>query len=218
MSVILLGASLLDVIFEIWKNTRMKTFNTNELIADLKKITEDNITIVSKKFKHLSDEQKTWRPSRDSWNILEIFSHLNIYSAFYNSAFIEKIQKTKFKEVKDTFVSSPLGRSAWKSMKLGRANNIKRKFKAPKNYNPSNSPELVSEDAVEKFADNQREALDILDMAKTVNLRKVKIPISISKIVRLRLGDALMFVIYHNERHMQQAINIINHPKFPKKK
>ncbi|PHR45530.1 MAG: hypothetical protein COA32_12800 [Fluviicola sp.] len=213
-----MGASVLDVIFENWKNTRMKTFNTNELITDLKKITEDNITIVSKKFKHLSDEQKTWRPSRDSWNILEIFSHLNVYSAFYNSAFIEKIQKTKFKEAKDTFVSSPLGRSAWKSMKLGRANNIKRKFKAPKNYNPSNSPELVSSDAIEKFAKNQKEVIEILDLAKTVNLRKVKIPISISKIVRLRLGDALMFVIYHNERHMQQALNIIAHPKFPKKK
>lgn len=218
MSPILLGASVLDVIFENWKNTRMKTFNTNELITDLKKITEDNITIVSKKLKHLSDEQKTWRPSRDSWNILEIFSHLNVYSAFYNSAFIEKIQKTKFKEAKDTFVSSPLGRSAWKSMKLGRANNIKRKFKAPKNYNPSNSPELVSSDAIEKFAKNQKEVIEILDLAKTVNLRKVKIPISISKIVRLRLGDALMFVIYHNERHMQQALNIIAHPKFPKKK
>jgi len=213
-----LGASFLDVIFENWKITQMKTFNTNELIADLKKITEDNINIVSKKFKHLSDEQKSWRPSSDSWNILEIFSHLNIYSAFYNSAFIEKIQKTKFREAKDTFVSSPLGRSAWKSMKLGRANNIKRKFKAPKNYNPSNSPGLVSDDAVEKFADNQHEVIEILDIAKEVNLRKVKMPISISKIVRLRLGDALMFVIYHNERHMQQALNIIAHPKFPKKK
>jgi uncharacterized damage-inducible protein DinB len=196
----------------------MKTFNTNELIADLKKITEDNIAIASKKFKHLSEEQKNWRPSTDSWNILEIFSHLNIYSAFYHSAFIEKIQKTKFSEAKDTFISSPLGRSAWKSMKLGRANNIKRKFKAPKNYNPTNSPGLVADDAIEKFADNQQEVVGILDMAKAVNLRKVKIPISISKIVRLRLGDALMFFIYHNERHMQQALNIIDHPKFPKKK
>lgn len=213
-----MGASFLDVIFENWKKTEMKTFNTNELVADLKKITEDNIAIVTKKFKHLSDEQKTWRPSPDSWNVLEVFSHLNIYSAFYNSAFIEKIQKTKFKEAKETFVSSPLGRSAWKSMKLGRANNVKRKFKAPKNYNPSNSPGLVSDDAIEKFTDNQRVMVEILDMAKTVNLRKVKIPISISKIVRLRLGDALMFVIYHNERHIQQALNIITHPKFPKKK
>jgi uncharacterized damage-inducible protein DinB len=196
----------------------MKTFNTNELIADLKKITENNINIVAKKFKHLSDEQKTWRPSSDSWNILEVFSHLNIYSAFYHSAFKEKIQKTKFKEAKDTFVSSPLGRSAWKSMKLGRANNVKRKFKAPKNYNPSNSPSLISDDAVDIFSANQHEIMEILDMAKKVNLRKVKVPISISKIVRLRLGDALMFVIYHNERHMQQALNIISHPKFPKKK
>jgi hypothetical protein len=50
-----------------------------------------------------------------------------------------------------------------------------------------------------------------------VNLRKVKIPISISKIVRLKLGDALLFVVYHNERHMYQALSILSHAKFPKK-
>jgi hypothetical protein len=39
--------------------------------------------------------------------------------------------------------------------------------------------------------------------------------ISISKIIRLRLGDALLFVVYHNERHVQQAKNLLKHPKFP---
>ncbi|MEX1192290.1 MAG: DinB family protein [Brumimicrobium sp.] len=196
----------------------MKTFNTNQLLDDLKQITENNITLITKKFSHLSDEQKKWRPTSDSWNILEVFSHLNVYAKFYHTTFIDKIQKTKFKVAKDTFVSSPLGRSAWKSMKLGRANNVKRKFKAPKNYNPSNDESLISNDAISEFSENQKQLLDILEMAKQVNLRKVKIPISISKIVRLRLGDALMFVIYHDERHVQQALNILTHPKFPKKK
>ena len=103
-------------------------------------------------------------------------------------------------------------------MKLGRAKNIKRKFKAPKNYNPTHEKTLIAAEAVELFISSQNQLLDILESAKTVNLRKVKVPISISKIVRLRLGDALMFVVYHNERHVQQAHNLISHPKFPKKK
>ena len=69
---------------------------------------------------------------------------------------------------------------------------------------------------IEGFEKDQLELLHILTQAEEVNLRKVKVPISISKIIRLRLGDALQFVIYHNERHMQQALNIIEHKSFPK--
>ncbi|MFN5911333.1 MAG: DinB family protein, partial [Bacteroidota bacterium] len=58
--------------------------------------------------------------------------------------------------------------------------------------------------------------LSIFELARSVNIRKAKIPISISKIIRFRLGDAFLYVVYHNERHLQQAINILDHPRFPK--
>lgn len=196
----------------------MKGFNTEELISDLSQITEDNMSYVSKKCVHLGENQLDWRPNSGSWNIQEVLAHLNSYSDYYHKHFKERIAKTKFKNVKENFVSSPLGKSAWKSMKLGRANNVKRKFKAPKSYNPSISPSIISADVVQKFIDSQQELLEILNSARNVNLKKVKIKISISKIVRLRLGDALMFVIYHNERHVQQIKNIMAHPNFPKKK
>ncbi|MGM0479582.1 MAG: DinB family protein [Bacteroidota bacterium] len=195
----------------------MKGFNTEELIAHLQKITDDNKQFVKKKCVHLGEEQLNWRPKVGSWNILEVLSHLNAYSVYYHEHFREKIARTKFKNVKEHFVSSPLGKSAWKSMKLGRANNIKRKFKAPKSYNPSHDSAIINEDAADVFIENQQQLKEILESAKNVNLKKVKIPISISKIARLRLGDALMFIIYHNERHVQQIKNIMTHSNFPKK-
>lgn len=195
----------------------MKVFNTKVLIQELQDITQKNIEVVEKKLSHLSEEQKTWRSSADVWNVLEICAHLNEYASFYHNVFKDKIEKTKFKSPRETFTSSPLGRSAWRSMKLGRANNVKRKFKSPKNHNPSLAPELVSGNDIADFLSNQKEMLEIVDLARTVSLRRVKVPISISRIVRLRLGDALMFVIYHNQRHVQQVLNLIGHPKFPKK-
>ncbi|MDX1653494.1 MAG: hypothetical protein R3277_13430, partial [Brumimicrobium sp.] len=84
----------------------MKTFNSNQLIDDLKEITRLNMELISKKMSHLSEEQKKWKPSSESWNLLEILSHLNAYAAFYHTAFTDKIQKTKFKEAKLNFVSS----------------------------------------------------------------------------------------------------------------
>lgn len=195
----------------------MKGFNTEELIHQLSVITQHNEEYVAKKCIHLGDNQLEWRPKAGSWNILEVIAHLNSYADYYHVHFKERISKTKFVNTKENFIPSPLGKSAWKSMKLGRANNVKRKFKAPKNYNPSLNTSLIRKDAVKNFIQSQEELLEILDKAKTVNLKKVKIKISISKIVRLRLGDALMFVIYHNERHIQQIKNIISHPNFPKK-
>jgi len=209
---------IIGTIFELLKYTIMKGYLSDELLLNLKSITTANISYISKKCSHLGENQITWRPSKDSWNIQEVLSHLNSFTSYYHQVFIDKIKNTKYKNVKEHFVPSPLGRSAWKSMKLGRLNNVKRKFRAPRNLNPYLNPELIDQNAVEKFIQNQDELIDILNKAEQVNLKKVKVPISISKIVRLRLGDALMFVIYHNERHIQQVKNIVEHPNFPKKK
>lgn len=190
---------------------------TAQLVEELKKITQNNIDLIKKKFSHLNDQQKNWRKDNESWSINEIFAHLNEYAKYYHPTIASKIKNTRYKEPKDIFISSPLGRSAWKSMKLGNARNIKRKFKTPRSYNPFHNPSMVSGNDIELFKNDQEELLHIIDEAATVNMRKVKIPISISKIVRLRLGDALMFVIYHNERHMQQALSILGNSKFPSK-
>lgn len=190
---------------------------TAELIHELKIITQGNIDFIKKKFSHLNNEQKNWRKDADSWSINEIFAHLNEYAHYYQQAFSSKIARTRFRDPKEQFISSPLGRSAWKSMKLGNAKNVKRKFKAQRSYNPTLHPELITENSIEQFDDYQHNLLTIIDDAATVNLRKVKIPISMSKIVRLRLGDALLFVVYHNERHIYQALSVLAHSKFPKK-
>lgn len=188
---------------------------TNELFEEVKQITQQNIETVREKLTHLSESQKNWKKDANSWSINEIFSHLNQYADYYHQTFKRKIEKTRFREPRENFISSPLGRSAWKSMKLGNARNIKRRFKAPRSYNPSLHPELVQGNDVETFLSGQEELLQIFEAARSINIRKAKIAISISKIVRLRFGDALLFVVYHNERHVQQAINLIGNSKFP---
>lgn len=202
----------------VLKTERMKTVVINSWVDELTKLSEEHIKRIQSKFKHLSENQKKWRPNEHSWNLLEIFSHLNEFAKYYHPVFEDKIVNTKFQEAKAPFLSSPLGKSAWKSMKLGNARNVKRKFKAQKNYNPTTNPDLLSEDAIEKFLENQNRFINILERAKNINLRRSKVPISLSRIVRLRMGDALMYVAYHEDRHVEQAFKIFKHPNFPKKK
>jgi hypothetical protein len=189
---------------------------STELLQEASKITEENITFLNSQILPLSEEQKNWKKDQNSWSLNEIFAHLNEYAAYYHKAMQRKIEKTRFRTPRENFVSSPLGRSAWKSMKLGNLQNVKRKMKSPRNYNPVQHPELVKGDDPVRFEKEQHDLLQIIKSAATINIRKAKIPISISKIIRLRFGDALLFVVYHNERHVRQALNLIQHPKFPK--
>jgi len=190
---------------------------TQWVLDEVATITERNIQLLKQKFSGLSENQLTWRPNESTWSITEVFAHLNEYARFYHEAFHRRIDRTRFREPKEIFVSSPLGRSAWVSMKLGNAKNVKRRFNAPKAYNPLVNPKLVTGNEIETLLAGQQELIGVLEKSLGVNIRKVKVPIAISKIIRLRLGDALLFVAYHNERHFQQAINLTKMAQFPKK-
>ena len=193
----------------------MKSFNVVELLNDLKSITEQNIEFVRDRLTILSHSQLIWKKDHNTWSVNEILAHLNEYAAYYNKTMALKIERTRFREPRELFMSSPLGKSAWSSMKLGNAKNIKRTVHSPKMYNPSLNSSISQENVLKTFEKNQLELIQILESCSQVNLRKVRIPISISKIIRLRLGDALMFVVYHNERHIQQIANLLYAPGFP---
>ena len=189
---------------------------TKELFDIVTQITQENIENVSKAVKKLSTDQLNWVPNPGVWSIAQVLAHLNEYGNYYHPVFHKRIDGTRFTSTKEAFISSPLGRSAWKSMKLGNAKNVKRKFKSPRDYNPTLNENLVTGNELEAFLSYQNELFQIFEKAKNVNIRRVKVPISISKIVRLRLGDALLFVVYHNQRHVQQLLNLRNSVNFPK--
>ena len=190
---------------------------TKELIQIVRTITQENIEVINKSVGKMTEKQLNWIPNPGVWSVAQVLAHLNEYGRYYHPTFLKRIENTRFTSTKEAFLSSPLGRSAWKSMKLGNAKNIKRKFKAQKGYNPILDRGLMRGNELTTFIEQQSELLNIIEKAESVNVRRVKIPISISKIVRLRLGDALLFVTYHNQRHVQQILNLKNSPNFPKK-
>ena len=76
-------------------------------------------------------------------------------------------------------------------------------MKTPKNHTPlanKNSNAVLA-----AFITQQEILLQLLEKAKQVNLRKAKTPVSISKFIKLPLGDTFRFLIAHNYRHIVQA-------------
>lgn len=61
---------------------------------------------------------------------------------------------------------------------------------------------------IERFLKQQEKLELLLNKAKYVDMARAKTPISISKFIKLRLGDTLRFMVYHIERHVVQANSV----------
>lgn len=194
----------------------MNTSNPNQLLENLKTITSTNLNFVEINVEGLNSIQMQWSLGKDAWNITQVLAHLNVYSTYYQRVIGEKIKFTKHKQPLDVFNSSPLGKSVWSSVKLGNMKNIKRRVRTPRMYNPLFNSNLVLGTEVVDFIKFQKEMIELLNHAAKVNLRKIRIPVLLTKFITLRLGDALLFHVYHTERHIEQINKILVNPKFPR--
>lgn len=171
---------------------------TKQLIQDLVERTERNIE-QAEKFNPLSIEKLNWREEQDSWSILECFEHLNLYGDFYIPEIKNRIEGSKTKP-KESFKSGILGNYFAKSMLPKEELN---KMKTFKDKNPIGS--RLDKDTIDRFISQQEQILSLLDKSREINLNKTKTAISISKLIKLKIGDTFRVVIYHNERHLVQA-------------
>lgn len=194
----------------------MQIFDTNKLLAELKQINALCLQFVEEKVIVLSEDQMQWKPNVKSWSILEVFAHLNASSHYYQNIIHKKILENQDSEPMTTFVSSPLGKATWRLVKLGKMRNVKRHVKSARVFNPEYFGLEIQRTELETFVKYLKEMSHILEEAEKVNLRKIKLPMAVSKFVHLRLGDALMFHVYHNERHIEQINSILNQRNFPK--
>lgn len=179
---------------------------SEELIQDLIERTRLNLNH-AEKFKVLEESILNFKSDNDSWSILECFEHLNLYGDFY----IPEIRK-KMEASNDgpsaTFKSGLLGNYFAKSMLPKEKLN---KMKTFKDKNPRGSS--LDKSAIEKFIEQQNQMLVLLKDSRGVNLTKIKTGITISNWIKLRLGDTFRVVIYHNDRHMVQASNVLETAK-----
>lgn len=144
----------------------------------------------------------TWKEQATSWSILECLEHLNLYGDFYLPQIESKI-KSSDTEPELEFKSGLLGNYFAESMLPKEKLN---KMKTFKDKNPLNAN--LDKAVIDKFIHQQIKLLDLLNQSRTVSLNKVKIPTSISGLLKLKLGDTFQFFINHILRHLDQIERI----------
>lgn len=156
----------------------------------------------AKQLMTLDADTLAWKADSTTWNILECIAHLNLYGHFYLPEFQNKITASTTSP-STTFKSGLLGNYFAKSM-LPKPNG--QKMKTFKDKNPINTQLELT--VIEEFIQQQTALIALLQLCSTVNLNQVSISISITKLLKLKLGDALQFYSNHIIRHMQQTKDI----------
>lgn len=178
------------------------TTSTENLLNELIELMHEHLAFAESLLLK-TDVELNKRLTNESWSVLECLEHLNLYGNFYLPEIKNRIETSTTKATTE-FKSGWLGNYFAQSMLLKQNLN---KMKAFKSMNPIHSS--LSKNTVTVFIDQQKQLLDLLNAARLVNLNKVKTSISITTLIKLKLGDTFRFLIYHKKRHIVQAQKVL---------
>jgi len=171
------------------------------------KLIEDLLTSVNKaknsvlQFKQKNLTELNVKLDQKKWSALECIEHLNLYGDYYLPEIEARILKQNKNSNRAVFKSGIIGNYFASLMKT---NNGKiKKMQTPAEMNPINSG--LNTTALDRFLKQLEKLAWLLNEAKEVDLQKTKTSIKLTKLIKLRLGDTLRFVVYHIERHIEQA-------------
>jgi len=178
------------------------TISSEKLINELIELTHEHL-VFAENLLLKTDAELNKRLTNESWSVLECLEHLNLYGNFYLPEIKNRIETSTTKpstEFKSGWLGNYFAQSMLPKEKLN-------KMKAFKSMNPIHSS--LSKNTVTVFIDQQKQLLDLLNASRNVNLNKVKTSVSITTLIKLKLGDTFRFLIYHNKRHVVQAQKVL---------
>jgi len=171
------------------------------------KLIEDLLASVNKaknsvlEFKQKNLTKLNAKSAQKKWSALECIEHLNLYGDYYLPEIEARILKQNRNTNRVVFKSGIIGNYFASLMKT--TNGKIKKMQSPVEMNPQNSD--LNATTIDRFIKQLDKLIWLLNEAKEVDLQKTKTSIKLTKLIKLRLGDTLRFVVYHIERHLDQA-------------
>lgn len=177
----------------------MSAITSRELLNRLEKQTEQHIQQAIGHWQNM-DGALLLAPAADGgWSIAQCLDHLNSYSRYYLPTMRNAMASHQG--------HSGIYRPTWLGnffTKMLDPDTGKRKSKTFKKYDPPRA--LDPQAVVAEFIRQQEELLLLLRAAAQKDLNAIMIPTSLSRFIRMNLGDTFRFFIAHNERHVRQAL------------
>jgi len=145
-------------------------------------------------------------PAPGKWSVIQVLEHLNSYGRYYLLAMERSMNKDT--ETVEYFKPGWIGDYFTKLMKPGENGQVSNKMKSPKDHRPSKYPDAFP--VLNTFLEQQQYLLDLLESAKSKNIGAIRTPVSISRFIKLKLGDTFRFFVAHEQRHFVQINNALD--------
>ena len=188
----------------------MKNPFLKEIISQLDKVSEK----VNTNFGHLNITQLNWKPDSNDWSIGQCLDHLIVTNHQYFPIFESFANGTKRQNI---FERMGLLSSVWANLlKKATQPESKRKVKTASAFEPSES--AVSDSIIEDFLKMNEVLKAIVIKMDSLHLEKIIMSSPISNLIVYSLKDACIILAKHEERHFNQAMEIMKLAAFPKSK
>lgn len=176
----------------------------NIVLDELDELAEKQLREVIECFQNLSSARLLQSPVGGGWSIADCYEHLNSYAAFYLPRLQKAVEKTPIIFEDTTFSYSLLGGYFIRLMDPQQST---KKMRAMKKHLPLKN--MDAHEVVALFIQHMEELLSLLKQCRQRELKHMRITTSISTLIRLNGGDALHFLLVHNERHLVQARRLL---------
>lgn len=183
----------------------MPVYLSQTLLDSLAEHTDSFLQKAVSEWQMLPHHQFAYKVSPEKWSANQCLAHLNEYGRYY----LPRIENAINHAISEEQTPSIQFKSGWlgnyfTGMMLTNADGTPtKKMSSPKDYSPQANEDSYG--AIAEFIEQQEKLLKLLRQAKRVDLNNIRIPISLTKLIKLKLGDVFLFLIAHNYRHILQA-------------
>jgi hypothetical protein len=156
-------------------------------------------------FGSLTNEQLNWKPNSNTWSIAQNLAHLIVVNETYYPV-IASLKAGTYKTpfiAKIGFIVSFLGKTILKAVQPDR----KKKMKTFPIWEPTTSN--VIGDILNKFQNHQMELRQKIEDAKELVEKGVVISSPANKNIVYKLEIAFDIIVSHEQRHLEQAKEIL---------
>jgi hypothetical protein len=151
--------------------------------------------------KGLTESQFNWRPAPDQWSIEECLAHLTAVGQVEVAAVETAVDEARAKGITGT---GPFEYPIWERFILRETEPpVRHAMPAPKRFTPIHGQPITG--VLPTFLHVQRQFTLQIERADGLDLRRVKVPTPITRLLKLSLGTALAQAAAHERRHMAQA-------------
>lgn len=178
----------------------MKQLNSIQLLESLQSDVRE-IMLATTKLSQQDPELLMQQPAANRWSVAQVIAHLNSYGRYYLPAIETSMHDHPYKK-NEHFKPGLIGNYFTKMMLPGKNGQIANKMQSPKDHRPN--ADVHSKPVIDEFIAQQQQLLNLLERAKRTDLAKVRVPVSISKFIKLKMGDTFRFLIAHQQRHFVQ--------------